>query len=112
MASFWNEDDWVTEGGKRKINWNPFPCHVSFKGLDIQGCMYEENTLYCAHIDSHPSLGSWSYYTSHKMSLHQENYLSMREKFMLLIAIVMTRSSFKKLLQNSLKMDSECRFWI
>lgn len=82
VASLWNGDDWATEGGKRKINWKASPFHVSFEGFDIQGCMYEANSSYCAHTDSPLPLGSWTYSPSHEMRLHQaKSFEHVRKRY-------------------------------
>nr|XP_004510291.3 xyloglucan endotransglucosylase/hydrolase protein 2-like [Cicer arietinum] len=38
QVSLWNGEDWATEGGKAKINWNYAPFKAYFQGFDVSGC--------------------------------------------------------------------------
>ncbi|CAN1318402.1 Xyloglucan endotransglucosylase/hydrolase protein 2 [Linum perenne] len=44
VASLWNGEDWATDGGKTKIDWNYSPFRAYFRGFDINGCPASEGS--------------------------------------------------------------------
>ncbi|XP_057787621.1 xyloglucan endotransglucosylase protein 7-like [Salvia miltiorrhiza] len=52
-SSFWNADDWATQGGRVKTDWTAAPFTVSYRNFSADGCIwfYTRRTSSCTHTD-------------------------------------------------------------
>lgn len=82
-SSFWNADDWATQGGRVKTNWKLAPFTASLQTYNVDACLCVLNDPECAKRCS--SSGNWwtqeSYTTLSQTQIDEMNAIRYNNMF-------------------------------
>lgn len=59
-ATLWNGDNWATDEGGSKINWDYAPFKAYFQSFDIRGCEFVQNSSSSNFQDCSSDRFSWN----------------------------------------------------
>ncbi|KAK6919448.1 Xyloglucan endo-transglycosylase, C-terminal [Dillenia turbinata] len=78
-SSIWNADDWATQGGRIKTDWNHAPFIASYKGFGINACECSVSVTAAENVKKCTSNGSnrfwWDEPTLQELNVHQSHQL-------------------------------------
>ncbi|CAN6707729.1 unnamed protein product [Malus baccata var. baccata] len=80
-ATFWNADDWATQGGRVKTDWSLAPFTASYRNFNINACLGSQGSS-CASTSTNRSVDGTSWANQGLNAAEQNRLRWVQRKFM------------------------------